>query len=216
MTLPGLTFEPTAHRYEYRGRHVPNVTGILTDLKVSPPYPADRGWLEFGKAVHKCCELAMQDKLVVEQWHDGSFTYPGTSEVLWPYITAFRQKVAEYKIIPKETELLVYNDMQGYAGMLDLFCTIFDGDEAIIDFKTGRPPECVRLQTAAYDMALNRTLGLPERKKMRRRFAMYLFEDEVKQTGNARMIEFTDPFDYEAFSGMVAHWKWKNKKGWNH
>ncbi len=200
---PPITFDPVEHAYYKHGSRVPGATQVLKDLRISPPYPADRGQLEFGKAMHKACELSVHDRLDREQ----------TDSVLWPYLDAFEQKRREYKIKPLHTEKLVYNDLHGYAGTLDLACMIFERDEALIDYKSGMPPECVSLQLAAYDMALNRTLGLPERHRPRRRFAMYLFEDEVKQTGRARMIEFTDPFDYEVFLGMVAVWKWKNKKG---
>ncbi len=211
LSLPGLTFDPVEHAYHFRGSRVPSVTQVLKDLRVSPPYPADRGQLEFGRAMHKACELRLLDRLALGACDEDK--YPGTDLVLWPYLDAFGQKVYEYKIKPKNVELIVYNDLRGYAGQLDVHCAILENQEALIDYKSGMPPECTGLQLAAYDMALNRILGLPERHRPRRRFALYLFEDEVKQTGRARMIEFTDPFDYEAFLGMVAHWKWKNKKG---
>lgn len=209
---PALTFDPIEHAYYHRGARVPGVTQILKDLRVSPPYPVDRGQLEFGTAMHRVCQLRLQDQLHVGNVNDED-RYPGTDQILWPYLDAFWTKVTEYKIRALHVEKVVYNDIRGYAGQLDLACMILGRDEAIIDYKSGQPPECVALQLAAYDMALNRTLGLPERHRPRRRFAMYLFEDAVKQTGKARMIEFTDPFDYEAFIGMTAHWKWKNKKG---
>ncbi len=217
-----LTFDPIAHAYYKRGARVPNVTGILKDLSLSPPYPPDKGQMDFGQTIHKCCLLLLHDRLEIEpdNARPGRHRYPGVAlkdgspgELLWPYLDAFRQKVQEYKIIPIHTEFLVYHDLLGYAGTLDVHCTIFGGEEAIIDYKTGNPPEATALQLAAYDMALSRTLGLGGDRKRRRRFAMHLFNDEVKQTGKARMIEFVDPSAYATFEGACSIWKWKNRNG---
>ncbi len=212
MILPAhLTFDPVEHRYAYRGEEKPSVTRVLKDMRVAPPYPPDKGKMELGRAVHRCCELIIRDRLVMLP---GEERYPGTAPILWPYLDAFRQKVDEYQIEPIDAELAVYNDEEGYAGTLDLVCYIFGRkDIAIFDYKSGVPPACTALQTAAYDMALNRIMGLPARHRPRRRFALHLFTDEVEQTGRAKVTEYKDKFDYDAFLGIMAHWKWLNRNG---
>ncbi len=199
MTIPPpispLTFEADTHTYRWRGDVVPGVTQVLKDLGLSPNYPPDRGWLEFGKQVHRCCDLVLRDRL------------DSCGDLLLPYVEAFRSVVQTYKIKPLNTEMPVYHDLLGYAGTLDLHCKLFGIYEAIIDYKTGVPPECVGLQTAAYDQSLSRMLKTPAVK--RRRYALRLLTDETKTTGKAKLVEYTDPFDYEVFSGAVAVWKWK-------
>jgi len=53
---------------------VPGVTRILKDMGLTPPYPEDRGWLEFGTAVHRACELMLLDRLEIGEVGE----YPGT------------------------------------------------------------------------------------------------------------------------------------------
>ncbi len=206
-----LTFDPAEHRYAYRGADVPHVTGILKDMRIAPPYPPDTGKMALGTAVHKCCWLILNNRLEIADGKEDR--YPGTARALWPRLDAFRQKVDEYQMKPIAAEHLVYHDQEGYAGTLDLHCTIFGRDEAVWDYKTGRPPECTALQLAAYDMARNRDLGLPSRHRPRRRFALHLFDDDLLETGRARVTEFRDPFDYDAFLGILTHWKYVNRKG---
>ncbi len=203
MTTP-LTFEPEAHVYRWRGAVVPSVTQILKDLGLSPNYPEDRGWLQFGRDIHRCCDLVLRDRL------------ESCGAVYAPYVEAFRDVVKTYQIEPINTEMQVYHDSLGFAGTLDLHCRIF-GTPAIVDYKTGVPPECVGLQTSGYDLALSRMLQVPPTLK-RRRFALRLLTDETKTTGKAKLVEYTDPFDYEAFAGAVAVWKWRfgrNRGGQN-
>ncbi len=197
-----LTFEPDAHIYRWRGEVRPSVTQVLKDMKISPSYPPDRGWLEFGTAVHRCCQLVLLDRLDLDE----------TSPVLHPYVDAFRRVRDDYRLEPIATELAVYHEDLGYAGTLDLHCRVFGKDHAIIDYKTGAPPESTALQTAAYDLALSRMQGFPSRSG-RRRFAMRLLTDETKTTGKTKLTEFTDPMDAEYFKGILLHWKYQNRKG---
>ncbi len=202
MTTP-LTFEPEAHVYRWRGAVVPSVTQILKDLGLSPNYPEDRGWLQFGRDIHRCCDLVLRDRL------------ESCGPVYLPYVEAFRDVVKTYQIEPINTEMQVYHPSLGYAGTLDLHCRIFGRDEALLDYKTGIPPECVGLQTSGYDLALASMLGQKYGIGRRRRFALRLLTDETKTTGKAKLVEYTDPFDYEAFAGAVAVWKWRFRRNGN-
>lgn len=209
--VAGLVFDPINHEYHYRGVRVPSVTQILKDLRISPPYSPDRGQLEFGRAMHTACERLLLDQLPISD--DPADAYPGTDKILHPYLNALKQKISEYKLKAINTELIVYNDIQGYAGRLDLFAASSTlNANILIDYKSGTPPESAGLQLAGYDLALNRTLGLPERHRPRRRFAMHLHEDSVKQTGRARMIEYCDVHDYTVFTALCTVWQYKNRK----
>jgi len=197
MTSP-LTLEAETHTYHWRGNAVPGVTQILKDLGLSPNYPEDRGWLQFGRDVHRCCDLVLRDRL------------ESCGPVYQPYVDAFKAAVATYQIEMLGTEMRVYHDRLGYAGTLDLLCRVFGKDEAIIDYKTGVPPECVGLQTAGYNLALSSQLGQRFGVGLnRRRFSLRLLTDEAKTTGKAKLVEYTDPFDYTAFEAAAQLWKWK-------
>lgn len=187
------------HRYWRNGNEVPGVTRILGDLGLTPPYPEDRGWLEFGRAVHKCTELFLYDRLDLAT----------TSPVLVPYVNGFAEKAQEMRIRPIRLEHRVYHDTEGYAGTLDIVCSVFDAEEAIIDCKTGAPPECTALQLALYDLAEQRQskpLGVP---LPRKRYAFYL------QPDRCIVKPYTDPFDYTAAIAAVRLWKWKYGRAGN-
>ena len=190
------------HRYWRNGNEVPGVTRMLGDLGLTPPYPEDRGWLEFGRAVHKCTELFLYDRLDVTT----------TSSVLVPYVNGFAEKVQEMRIKPIKMEHRVYHDTEGYAGTLDILCTVFDAEEAIIDCKTGAPPECTALQLALYDLADGSSKGpfmvagsTPW--GCRKRYAFYL------QPDRCIVKEYRDPYDYTAAIAAVRLWKWKYGNG---
>lgn len=199
-----IDFESSSHIYRVDGVVRPHVTRILKDLGLTPPYPEDRGWLGFGQAAHRCCELLVLGRL--DQYgSNGDRHYPGTDEVLWPYIAGFHQKIEELEIRPIAVEQLVYHPTEGYCGKLDLLCTMNGkADECIVDLKrcTGNPPNSTALQTAAYDLAYPG----PQSGK-RRRFALKL--DPFR----ARLIEYNDSgCDSQAWIGAVRLWKWLNRK----
>lgn len=83
-----LEFQPEGHIYRWNGNAVPHATGILRDLGLTPPYPEDRSWLEFGRLVHRCCELQLQDRLDLS----------ATGRLLVPYVNGFVQNVEEMRI----------------------------------------------------------------------------------------------------------------------
>lgn len=194
------------HRYWRNGIEVPGVTRILRETGLTPPYPEDRGWLAFGKAVHRACELLMKGRLQIGA--DGK-SYPGTSPLLWPYINGVAEKIAELRIRPIGNEEFIYHDLEGYAGQLDLHCYVLDGDEALIDLKTGAPPPSTALQLALYDLARSRQ---PQyvRSAPRRRYSFYA------QPNRCIVKYYDDPlFDNQAALGAVHLWKWKYGKGKN-
>lgn len=211
ITDSALTFDSLGHSYSYRGSPVPHVTAILRDMRVTPPYPPDCGWLAFGQAVHLACERFLRGTLPFDpRYKPGDLRrWPDTSEALHSRLEAFAQKVSEYQIEPISTEIRLYHPSLGYAGTADLWCRVL-GHESIIDYKTGSTPESAALQTAAYDLALASQLREP--RPLRRRFALELFADEVKQTGKARMREFTDRLDYQYWEGILWAWKYFNRR----
>ncbi len=206
MTAPGALactpdFAEDTHVYTFNGQRYPSVTQILGGLGLTPRYPEDRGQREFGKAAHRAVESAA--------W--GRLDRAGTSKVLLPYVDGFCEKADEYKIVPIYTEVRGVHLAEGFAGMVDLFCTIFGGEPAIFDYKTGGVPRAVELQTAGYGelmFAIDRCQPDPllARKYMPRRFSMQLLP------GRAIVKEYRDPYDYVAFIGAVRLFKWQEER----
>ncbi len=200
MTITTPVFAEDNHRYTLDGRRQYSVTQILEGLRLTPPYPGDRGQKAFGTAAHKACDLAVWDKLDFSQ----------TSPVLMPYVEGFMEKAEELKIRPIKSEIIVWHEPESYAGRLDLWAEILDGEQAIFDFKTGAPPPCVELQTAGYALALEWCgiqQGWPVQVSPRpRRFSMQLLP------GRAVLRECKDQFDYHAWLGAVRLFKWTNER----
>jgi hypothetical protein len=190
-----IQFDEELHEYRVDSRVLPSVTNIISDLKLSPPYPEDRGALGFGKAVHKAAELYIADRL------DKANTNP----VILQYLTGLEEKTTEMRLRPIGQELRVWHKYLGYAGTLDYFGYVYDGDLAIIDYKSGQPPPCVELQTAGYELALRSMNFVPiEPGTKLRRFSMQLLPDRaiVKEHKNREL-------DHAAWTGAVNLYYWK-------
>ena len=200
-----LQFDTAAHRYTLDGAVVPSVTKILEGMALAPPYKDNKDSLTFGTAVHKACELHATGRL------DADGTHPKVME----YVAGFAEKCAEMNIVPIKTELRVFHGHEHYAGTVDLWCKIYDGQHAIIDFKSGTSvPRCVELQTAGYAEALKWMFqfGFVEECPitvgggMPRRFSMQL-------TPNRAIVrECKDEYDFPAFIGACRLFKWMKEK----
>lgn len=201
MTHPVPAFDDVAHRYSHEGRVAPSVTQMLAGLGLTPPYAPDRGQKARGTAVHKAAELAVCNRL----------DYAGTSPEIIPYINGLMEKAEEMKIRPIFTEIRGIHTAEWFAGTIDLFCTVYDSDLAVIDYKTGVPPRCCELQTAGYgELMLFIESMQPNprftRANMPRRFSMQL-------TPNRAIVrECKDSFDFPAFIGAVRLYKWQQEK----
>jgi len=197
-----MTFNATDHTYSHLGRSYPSVTQILKALRLEPPYPEDtNGARELGTAAHKATELAAWNKLDTNK----------TSPVLMEYVAGFLEKAREMNIRPIASELRGIHLIDAYAGTLDLLCRVFDGEIAIIDYKTGQVARSCELQTAGYaELALYLESLKPQalftRANMPRRFSMQL------TPRRAIVREYQDTHDFAAWRGAVALYKWQTEK----
>jgi hypothetical protein len=201
MIHPVPDFDDAEHRYSHDGRVASSVTQVLTGLGLTPPYPSDRGQQSRGTAVHKAAELAIWDRL----------DYAKTSPAIIPYINGLMEKAEEMKIRPIFTEIRGIHTAEWFAGTIDLFCTVYDSDLAVIDYKTGNPPRCTELQTAGYGELMLFIESMQKqprftRANMPRRFSLQLTPNR------AICRECKDPYDYPAFIGAVRLFKWMKEK----
>lgn len=173
-----LEFDPVAHRYTFEGKHVPNVTSVLSPLTsyamVNP------GKLEVarqkGVAIHKMVELHSSNDLDEES----------LPEWMRPALEQWKKFVSESGFEIKHSETRVFHPVYKYAGTMDL-CGYMRGETAYVDVKRSfLAGAAIGYQLAAYAEAHGG--------KTYKRFALRLRED-----GAYRLEPFTDKQDFTHF-----------------
>jgi len=141
--IDGLTRDEH-HVYRFNGRVVPNVTRILDVLK--KPIPASPEVLQrkrdLGDIVHQATALDATNDL------DDETVDPDAM----PYLKAFRRFRMEVKPRFLSTEEYVFSQTYGYAGTLD-HTVVINGEEGVLDKKTGIDDPTDRVQLSAYHNA---------------------------------------------------------------
>lgn len=185
-----LTFDPTAHRYTYADQTVPSVTQALSIVEKGFGF-VDPAVLEaarsFGNHVHRAIEL----------FNLGTLDEDDLDPALVPYLAQWKQFVADTGFEVTAGEQLVYHSKFRYAGRCDVIGRM-RGTSWLLDFKSGAVPATCALQTAGYQQAA------PVRP--RKRAALQLAPDRY------RLIEFSDPADFNYFLSAVNCWRWANQR----
>jgi hypothetical protein len=161
--LAGLLFDESAHLYTLNGRRVPGVTSVLERVGlIDYGFLGERRdfYLTRGSAVHAACHYDDMGDLAEET----------VSAEILGYVNGWRKFRSDYGFVPDLIEQCVCNDVHGYAGTLDRTGAVRNGEEAIIDIKSGTAPAAVRYQLAAYAACL-------EHPRMRNRLCVELHGD---------------------------------------
>lgn len=104
--------------------------------------------LDHGSSIHKITENA--DRGIKQDLTDDQKKH----------LDRYNQVKKEHKIIPIESEVVVYSDAYGYAGRLDLLAEV-DGEMSVCDKKTGRSYDIkTGWQIAAYKYAYEEMHGI--------------------------------------------------------
>jgi hypothetical protein len=171
--------------------------GVTTILKA-------KGWIDDrwynetarlrGTAVH----------LAIHFLEKGTLDPFSIDPVVEPYIQSYEgfKAISGFRVVYHEK--LVFHPIYRYAGSLDAV-GILNGQEVILDYKTGEVQPWAALQLAAYNACLppSSTGGL------RKRFGLRLFGDGSP----ARLEPFTDPMDEQVFFADVGSYYSMLKKG---
>jgi hypothetical protein len=186
-----LEFNPETHEYFFNGRKVPSVTGILKEVGL-----IDGEWFtdearERGKAVHAATELLDLDDLDLDSLHPK----------IEPYVRAYQKFKNDTGFKPELIEHRVFNNEYNYAGTLDRTGFFPDGDEVILDIKSGPISGWAALQISAYDYCLD---------KARQRMAL-----QLKNDGTYKVKSFKGHSDLYVFfsAAVIVNWKLNQKKG---
>jgi hypothetical protein len=193
--------DPT-HTYHHRdGRLLPGVTQILKaggfireeTYRFARRFGTLDAAMERGRFAHLAIHLLEKGTL---DWFslDADIEQYVHSYERWKNLTAYRVL---------HSEGLVWEPTYQYAGSFDSW-GVLNGEEVLIDFKTGAIPWWGGLQLAAYNFCLpTPTLG-PQRK----RYGLQLFDDGAA----ARLKAFDDIEDEAVFLGAVGGFHYKVKK----
>ena len=193
-TLTARLTRDSDHRYFLGDRELPSVTQVLHDVGVIDysDVPADRleRASDRGRAVHEAA------------WYDdeGQLDPATVSEVVQPYLTAWRTFRRDTGFTPVAREEVVYSLTHHYAGTLDRLVEA-QGKLVLLDIKAVTSlRRSVGPQTAAYARAV-REMGLGD---PARRLAVQLKPDRTYVVTSLR-----DPTDWQVFAWALALYQWK-------
>lgn len=185
--MSGLTFDEASHTYQFNGQVVPGVTSILsplTDFSRVPPAVLEAA-SQFGKAVHRACEL---DDL-------GELDEAALDPALKPYLQAWRKFSAEHQVQWDVIEEPVYHNTMRYAGTPDRFGLV-NGVRTVVDIKsTAQLYPAVGPQLAAYANALLEPFAI--------RMAV-----QLKADGTYVAKAYKDPTDWPMFASLLTLRTW--------
>lgn len=126
--------------------NLPRVTGIMRALNL-----VDDRWFtdearDRGTAVH----------LALGYHAERDLKWASVADSIKPYVEAGIRFLEDSKAVVEAVEMEVVNERLGYTGHPDLLARVF-GDECILDWKSGGIMlEPAGIQTAAYELALDR------------------------------------------------------------
>lgn len=182
-----LTFDDATHTYRFGGQVVPGVTSVLsplTDFGRVPPHVLEAA-SQFGKAVHRACEL---DDL-------GELDEAALDASLVPYLQAWRQFCADHSVEWEQIEEPAYNNTMRYAGTPDRFGLV-KGVHTVVDIKsTAQLYPAVGPQLAAYAQALK----VPHAARL---------AVQLKADGTYTAKPYTDPTDWPVFASLLTLRNW--------
>jgi len=183
-----ILFDETTHTYKTENGE--NLLGVTRILRLSGL--VDTTWFNAtatlrGTAVHKACELRLNNKLDEES----------VCAEITGYLQGFDKFLTESKFKVQKQETIVVSLKKGYAGRID-FLGMLNKRRALVDIKTGHLPEWTAEQTAGYAECLN----YPAR-----------FGLELRGNGTYSLREFADPNDYANWNACLLIAKMKIKRG---
>jgi len=189
-----IEFDPIRHEYFVAGKKVPSVTGIISDLQDFSAIPADilERSAQFGKHVHKACELYDDNNL------DRDSLDPALDEYLSGWIKFLDCSGVQITL----NEQKVFSKKYGYAGTLDRG-GIFKNKLCLFDIKSGVQSKSAGPQTAAYNNAFHEMTG----EKFFRRFTVLLRPNDFK------LVEYKSRNDFNIFLSCLNIYNWKVANG---
>lgn len=184
-------FDEENHRFLVAGERWPSITQTLAeegfiDTRWFTKVSRDR-----GNHIHR-----------IIHWHlTGELDEDSIDPLLWPYFEAWLRFERDTGFQSTETETPRISELYRFGGIPDSI-GLLNGQEVILERKSGAAPRWVALQLAAQEILCERPLP---------RFALRL-----KQNGQYDLKQYQDRRDRGVFLSALACWWWKHEGGNHH
>ena len=185
-----LILNQDTHVYTVDGVVFPGVTSVLEEMGLTPRYPAGPYRVR-GHRVHQATVLFERGEL--DQYDIGAD--------LMPYVERYKRLVADLKPEWSLIEEPMFHPSRCYAGTVDRYGRMLETN-AVCDIKTGATGPETGLQLAAYTILIF-PRGVPGS------VSRYRFD---LSEGDGRLVKYDDPQDFDAWLGILEHWKWLQRK----
>lgn len=197
-SIPGLALDEVAHEYTFHGAHVPGVTDVIEAAGI-----CDTSWFtdevaDRGHRVHVAIAMYNQGRLALPSRADDQDDAP---ESVASYLAAYAQFLSDSHFFVLANEQWIFNPTYQYAGTLDLLGRL-NGNNTLIDVKSGVPLISHPIQTAAYEACLTERCD---------RYCLYL-----RPNGDYRLERNNDPEDFSVFLLALSAYnlnRWKQQRG---
>lgn len=185
-----FTFDEESHTYRYDGIVVPGVTSILKPLTSYDSVPAAvlDAASQFGKAVHRACEL---DDL-------GVLDESTLDDALLPYLMAWRKFSEDFSVQWEVIESPMYHMTMRYAGTADRIGKV-RRLSAVVDIKTTYE----LMPTNGPQLAAYARLHDPALGNLLDRMAV-----QLKADGTYVAKAYKDPTDWPMFASLLTLRTW--------
>ena len=196
MTAPRLVFDADSHRYTLDGVRRWSVTERLVGLSIiNKDYYTWRARVR-GKAAHLGAQLVEQGGV---DWHSVAETERALSAPVAPYIRGWEKFLEKTGWRSVVIEKPMYHPIYLYVGTPDRIGFWPDGQEGLLDIKTGGPEDWHELQEGAYNEMAPRL----STKGVRRLTTVHLTED-----GDFYITNMKDHSAGRVFLAMNATHQW--------
>jgi hypothetical protein len=198
--MTNFRFDQNTHTYYLDDKKIPNVTEILSDLKIVDLAMIRKETLEqkakLGTLIHKVCS----------KWDTQELDITSLNPLLLPYLEAWISFIDDYKIEWIAVEYQSYSSKWGFGFQLDRIGKVnkgkFSGKIIVADIKTGTYSDAVRYQLGGYEIGWNE-LGT---QKVTVRICVQLIN------GKYKVYPFTGASDSRDFLILLQAWKIKHRR----
>lgn len=203
-TSADFIFDAAQHAYFLGHRRLWSVTEVLSAMRVVDPTHYTWAARMRGNAVHIALEHHLNGGLDWETLRPAS---DAIGEDIEPYVRAGVRCLEETGFKPARVELAGYHQFYHYGFRPDLDGFWPDGQEGLLDWKTGDPNAGWELQLGGYNE------GVPRLAKNGARRATAV---QLKKTGKYEMHHQKDYNAGRIFLGLFASHQWGLQKGVYH
>lgn len=181
-------FDRDKHEYYVDRERWPSITDCMRSSGIIDPNQVSDYHLWVGTATHRAIELYIRGVLNIET----------LDPELKPRLVAWDEFTKGTGFVPEGSEISRYNPTLRFCGTLDVLGHFPDGQEGIVEIKSGNVSKWAGVQTAGQDILLGG--------KYRKRYGL-----KIPAEGRPVVRPFTDIDDYNVFRACVTITNWKTK-----